>query len=749
MRYISRISFTTNEGEWRGAMNFGQDGSITEGVIYNTDGSENSRWTKQDTPAGGSAGTKIDSSAGASPAREFTLIHGQVSASAPRIRILASSPSEALAAAVANAAAIVELAFNNRVPVTIRSPGGAQATLAGARVDLSPGTTATLQRSSNAQQVYMGIDRGSVLAVPGAGPAGLSVGWPQFLVPVVAPLEARLSPGAGVVTNLGQSPLRIDAGARSASAPAIPPGGSVHGYEIDDKSDDPLKWSLEKLERQMYAARAEVMAKAFSSTPQMLDEVTYSDGTTISPLDGAGSWEKLVAFRRNPNAISDRVRWMLEDRERRERSEVAPFDAAPAPYTLPEGAAVDVMGVEFVTEAHAGNATLIGSIGQSADAVSGTANPAITSQVLRKVRFDPVEERAVNAGEAVMNIANPLTSAMTDVLFSKLDHQLAESQSVSLRYNFIDFSAGDSPAAVSAANLTPLPGAVVSVGRTAITLPAATSGFFLAGFDAGINPPVVVNPPIVNPPGGAGTPFVSGTTTGLEFAASSSTGFFTQFVRGLSAVVDSPTRTMAIVEPGFTTANCTFCFEGSYVDDLAFNPSVARLVSGTGRNFGLPWTATPNNSIHVAFGTPTPVAQIPTAGTFTYNFVGATSPTYSDGSTAPGTLTGAAAINFATLQVGVSMTATMPNQVFTIQTPGGAANPNTSTVAIQDFAGQRIHFGFGNFTTSPTTCPAATGGCFTSLGGQFFGANAAFTSIVFRSNLPGNVSLNGAALGQR
>ena len=60
-----------------------------------------------------------------------------------------------------------------------------------------------------------------------------------------------------------------------------------------------------------------------------------------------------------------------------------------------------------------------------------------------------------------------------------------------------------------------------------------------------------------------------------------------------------------------------------------------------------------------------------------------------------------------------------------------------------------VHFGIGNFTTSPTTCPAAAGGCLTSIGGQFFGLNAAFTSIVFKTALPGGVSLNGAALGQR
>lgn len=87
----------------------------------------------------------------------------------------------------------------------------------------------------------------------------------------------------------------------------------------------------------------------------------------------------------------------------------------------------------------------------------------------------------------------------------------------------------------------------------------------------------------------------------------------------------------------------------------------------------------------------------------------------------------------------------MPNQVFTIQTPGGTANPQG--LAVQTFLSQRIHFGLGNFTTGATMCTAASGGCFTSIGGSFFGPNATFASVLFKSDLGGGVSLHGAALG--
>jgi hypothetical protein len=144
------------------------------------------------------------------------------------------------------------------------------------------------------------------------------------------------------------------------------------------------------------------------------------------------------------------------------------------------------------------------------------------------------------------------------------------------------------------------------------------------------------------------------------------------------------------------------------------------------------------------FGDRTPIAEVPTTGTFTYNFVATTSPTFSNGSTAPGTLTGSAVVDFASLRVGIGMTAAMPTEVFTIQTPGGTANPGASTVRI--LAGQPRYIGNGSYTTSPTTCPS---GCSTLIGGQFYGANAGFASVLFNTNLPGLRTLNGAALGKR
>lgn len=178
------------------------------------------------------------------------------------------------------------------------------------------------------------------------------------------------------------------------------------------------------------------------------------------------------------------------------------------------------------------------------------------------------------------------------------------------------------------------------------------------------------------------------------------------------------------------------------------NPSIVRLTGETGTVFGNPVLSHGVNSgMHIAFGPPVPAGTFPTGGTFAYNFVATTPPTYSNGATLPGALTGSAVVDFTSLKVGVAMTATMPDQTYTIQTPGGTANPAASTVGIGTFTGgQPFHFGFGGYTTSPVTCPR---GCRTQIGGHFYGVGATFTSILFAADFLNGVSLNGAALGKR
>jgi hypothetical protein len=84
-----------------------------------------------------------------------------------------------------------------------------------------------------------------------------------------------------------------------------------------------------------------------------------------------------------------------------------------------------------------------------------------------------------------------------------------------------------------------------------------------------------------------------------------------------------------------------------------------------------PCTVNYNNDqgLHYVAGVPTPV--MPTNGSATYSLLGATSPTYVDGRTAPGTLTGALSVNFGQQVVGVDLNVRMPDTVYRI---GGSAS---------------------------------------------------------------------------
>ncbi len=101
-----------------------------------------------------------------------------------------------------------------------------------------------------------------------------------------------------------------------------------------------------------------------------------------------------------------------------------------------------------------------------------------------------------------------------------------------------------------------------------------------------------------------------------------------------------------------------------------------------------------NKSAHYVFGAATPNANLPTYGTATFNLIGATSPTLSNGASAPGTLTsgvvnvawGAVGPNPA---IGVNLAGTINGNPFTVTSNlGGIASPSsgiTYNAATQSF----------------------------------------------------------------
>ena len=116
----------------------------------------------------------------------------------------------------------------------------------------------------------------------------------------------------------------------------------------------------------------------------------------------------------------------------------------------------------------------------------------------------------------------------------------------------------------------------------------------------------------------------------------------------------------------------------------------------------------PNQGLHYVVGLPTPT--MPTSGGGTYTLIGATSPTYIEGTTAPGTFSGTLNVTFgAQPTVGVDFRVAMPDRAYTIQTTD-----------------QLIPIVGSGFSSSQVSL--SVGGCFSScsarVDGFFAGASA-------------------------
>ncbi|AKH42921.1 hypothetical protein FHS61_000694 [Altererythrobacter atlanticus] len=96
-----------------------------------------------------------------------------------------------------------------------------------------------------------------------------------------------------------------------------------------------------------------------------------------------------------------------------------------------------------------------------------------------------------------------------------------------------------------------------------------------------------------------------------------------------------------------------------------------------GRYYAMGSVALPaDGGWHVVSGTP--ATNLPVSGTATYAVAGATNPTIRDGSLAPGSATGTAAVAFgATPRVGIDVAVSIGGSTYNIATNGGAANPGT------------------------------------------------------------------------
>ena len=147
---------------------------------------------------------------------------------------------------------------------------------------------------------------------------------------------------------------------------------------------------------------------------------------------------------------------------------------------------------------------------------------------------------------------------------------------------------------------------------------------------------------------------------------------------------------------------------------------------------GLNVTYNANQGLHYVIGMPTPV--MPTTGSAIFTLLGATSPTYTDGRSAPGTFAGSLEVLF-----GARSTVTM---AFSVDMPDGNKYlMNGSTAA------SGAMFSTSSLSVTGAGGNACGSGCYSYVQGFFSGANAARAGVAYHISdyYPAGADIVGAA----
>jgi hypothetical protein len=200
--------------------------------------------------------------------------------------------------------------------------------------------------------------------------------------------------------------------------------------------------------------------------------------------------------------------------------------------------------------------------------------------------------------------------------------------------------------------------------------------------------------------------------------------------------------------------------ETAQVVDAGYNSDVSwgRWVNGTARFTSvstlqaLDLELGPNNGIHYLIGVPT--ASMPVSGSAYYALGGATSPTFSSGTVAPGTFSGEALVNFGS---GLSTRVGLQGSVIF----GSGEHYRLSSNGVQDGAGRLVEVGNSQLQMTGRTTfggnidvtshgqadrlECAGGACQAIVRGGFYGPNAARMGVGYAVGRVG--AGNGAASG--
>lgn len=283
-----------------------------------------------------------------------------------------------------------------------------------------------------------------------------------------------------------------------------------------------------------------------------------------------------------------------------------------------------------------------------------------------------------------------------------------------------------------------------------IDIPAGTAGF--AGANINVPPKPVDGIPVVPPPQSNGPQIqptivqgdvvnTLGTPTSLFTPLTSGPGYAVGDVGPTAAATTVPSTEIfdtsgRLVQ--FTTAGAAptvITLAGTHNEFgtdgvLAWDRWTGNVITVVGTGLPTTQTLTSNQGLHTVVGLPTPV--MPTIGTFTYNMIGATSPTFGNGAAAPGVVNSASLVgNFANSTVNVNLSATAGGTTYT-----GSANGTITGATFVTTGGTATSTG-GTF--------ACSGGCQLGVNGFFSGAGATHAGMVYQiTGLVAATSVNGA-----
>lgn len=134
----------------------------------------------------------------------------------------------------------------------------------------------------------------------------------------------------------------------------------------------------------------------------------------------------------------------------------------------------------------------------------------------------------------------------------------------------------------------------------------------------------------------------------------------------------------------------------------------------------------------------TPLSHLPTTGTAQYTLLGGTKPVMSDGSLAPGTFTGAMAIDFAARKLGLDANVAIGTANYVLQSTGGTATPASSEIGYSA-AGQI------NGTIAVPAAGVCTSACAATVFGSLYGNAAQQAGITYNINSFGPTNVFGVA----